>query len=272
MAALSPVVIGSVLALKNDVFHWPSVLAAVLASTCIQIGTNFANDYFDFKSGKDTEKRLGPTRATSAGLVSPTTMKWAMILAFGFAIVFGAYIMWRGGWPIVVIGVLSILSGIAYTGGPYPLGYNGLGDIFVLIFFGPVAVAGTYYVQSLALYWPAVWLGLSPGLLSTALLAVNNVRDSEEDRGTGKRTLAVRFGDTFGRWEYVICTLSAFLIPGVYLVLNGQHSGYGFALGALISVPFCLQIFTLEKAELNTLLGKTGALLVSLSLFFALLF
>jgi len=261
MAALSPVAIGTILAFRDGVFHWPSVLAAVLASTCIQIGTNFANDYFDFKQGKDTENRLGPTRATSTGLVSPNTMKWAMILAFALAVVFGAYIMWRGGLPIIVIGVLSILCGIAYTGGPYPLGYNGLGDIFVLIFFGPVAVAGTYYVQALTWSPTAALVGLSPGLISMALLAVNNLRDVDEDTSTGKRTLVVRFGKTFGKLEYIVCVLGGFLVPGGVLVAQGNLNGLGFGLGALLALPLCRQIVTLEASKLNRLLGKTGVML-----------
>lgn len=270
MAALSPVAIGTIIAFRDGVFHWPSVLAAVLASTCIQIGTNFANDYFDFKQGKDTEKRLGPTRATAAGLVSPNTMKWAMILAFALAVGFGAYIMWRGGIPIVVIGVLSILCGIAYTGGPYPLGYNGLGDIFVLVFFGPVAVAGTYYVQALTWSPIAAFVGLAPGLLSMALLAVNNLRDVEEDTSTGKRTLVVRFGKTFGKMEYIVCVLGGFLLPGAVLLSQGHMMGVGFGIGAVLALPLCRQIVSLDASKLNALLGKTGALLGLLSLLFLL--
>lgn len=268
MAALSPVAIGTIIALRDGVYHGPSVLAAVLASACIQIGTNFANDYFDFKQGKDTDKRLGPVRATSAGLVSPTTMKWAMILAFSLAILFGSYIMWRGGFPIVVIGILSIICGIAYTGGPYPLGYNGLGDIFVLVFFGPVAVAGTYYVQALSWSPTAAIVGISPGLISMALLAVNNLRDVDEDTTTGKRTLVVRYGQTFGKLEYIVCLLGGFLVPGCIAIYQGHIAGLGFGCGALLSLPLCRQIWVYKSTQLNALLGRTGAMLGVLSLLF----
>lgn len=268
MAALSPVAIGSIIAFRDGVFHWPSVLAAVLASTCIQIGTNFANDYFDFKQGKDTEKRLGPTRATSAGLVAPSTMKWAMIITFALAVVFGASIMWRGGLPIIVIGILSIMCGIAYTGGPYPLGYNGLGDLFVLIFFGPVAVAGTYYVQALTWSPTAALVGLAPGLISMALLAVNNLRDVDEDTTTGKRTLVVRFGTTFGKIEYCLCLLGGFLLPGAVLLHHGHLGGLGFGIGIILSIPLCRVVVVSAPHQLNVLLGKTGAMLALLGLLF----
>jgi len=146
---VAPILMSAVLGYVNGVFHFYSVLAALLSAIWIQVGTNFANDYFDFKHGTDTSDRLGPVRATSAGLISPQQMKIAMIICFVLAVICASYIMWRGGMPIVIIGIASIIAGILYTGGPFPLGYNGLGDVFVLFFFGPVAVAGTYYVQAL---------------------------------------------------------------------------------------------------------------------------
>ena len=213
VAAIIPVFMGAVFAYQYGKFHFFSVVSAFLAAIFIQIGTNFANDYFDYINGADTDNRLGPLRVTSAGLVSPISMRNAMIIAFIIALLCSSYIIWRGGLPILGIGLLGILFGILYTGGPYPLGYNGLGDVFVLLFFGPVAVAGTYYVH--ALYWSteAILLGLAPGLFSMAILAVNNLRDIDEDRGSGKRTLAVRFGRTFARTEFTLCLVLGASIP-----------------------------------------------------------
>ena len=198
-AAIAPVIIGTAMAYGEQQGHLLSAILATLAAVFIQIGTNFANDYFDYFKGADEEDRLGPTRVTQAGLVKPETMKRATILVFSLAVLAGSYLMWRGGWPIITIGVLSILFGILYTAGPYPLGYNGLGDIFVLIFFGVVAVGGTYYVQTLEIDYLVILAGLSPGLFSMAILTVNNLRDVKSDFKAGKLTLAVRFGENFAR-------------------------------------------------------------------------
>ena len=162
-AAIAPVIIGTAIAYDSGAAAWLPALAALFGAVAIQIGTNLANDYFDYTKGTDAGNRLGPLRVTQAGLVKPKTMKLATVVAFLLASVAGAYLVWRGGWPILIIGVLSILSGVFYTAGPYPLGYNGLGDIFVLIFFGPVAVGGTYYVQTLSIDWTVLVAGLAPG-------------------------------------------------------------------------------------------------------------
>ena len=166
---------------------------ALLGAILIQIATNFANDYFDFVNGADTEERVGPTRATQAGLITPNAMKWAFILTFALTIPVIAFLTIKGGMVIVWIGIASIISGILYTGGPKPLGYMGLGDIFVLIFFGPIAVGGTEYVQSLEWSVDATIIGLASGFISTAILVVNNLRDKDTDSKVGKNTLAVRF-------------------------------------------------------------------------------
>jgi 1,4-dihydroxy-2-naphthoate octaprenyltransferase len=157
-AAAAPVVVGTAVALSEGVFSPGPALAALLGALLIQIATNFANDVFDYKKGADTGQRLGPLRVTQAGLLTPAQVMAGMWLTFGLAVLVGVYLVWVGGWPIVVIGLLSILSGMAYTGGPFPLGYNGLGDLFVFIFFGLVAVGGTYYVQALTLSPAAIWL------------------------------------------------------------------------------------------------------------------
>ena len=198
-AAVAPVMIGTTMAYAGGQGNAGAAFAALAGALLIQIGTNFANDYFDYLKGADNEERLGPLRVTQAGLVEPETMFRNFVLTFGLAALVGFYLVYRGGWPIVLIGLLSIASGILYTAGPWPLGYLGLGDIFVLIFFGPVAVCGTFYVQALEVTEIVFYAGLGPGLLATALLVVNNLRDEATDRKAGKRTLAVRFGPAFAR-------------------------------------------------------------------------
>ncbi|MGM0556922.1 MAG: 1,4-dihydroxy-2-naphthoate polyprenyltransferase, partial [Myxococcota bacterium] len=201
-AAAVPVAVGTGVAVSHDQFQWLPALVALLGAFLIQIGTNLANDYFDFQKGADNEDRLGPTRVVSSGLISAKAVRNAMILAFALAAAVGSYLIWLGGWPILVIGVLSIMSGIAYTGGPFPLGYNGLGDLFVFIFFGVVAVMGTYYVQALEWSLESFVASVPVGLLSVAILIVNNYRDIDTDRAAGKMTLAVRLGRSLTRVQY----------------------------------------------------------------------
>jgi 1,4-dihydroxy-2-naphthoate polyprenyltransferase len=212
-AAAAPVIVGTAAAYSEGVFHlWPA-LAALLGALLIQIGTNFANDVFDFKRGADTSERLGPLRVTQAGLLAPHQVMIGMWITFGLAALIGLYLIMVGGWPIVIIGLLSILSGIAYTGGPFPLGYNGLGDVFVFIFFGLVAVCGTYYVQAGSVSALAVWAAIPIGALATTILVVNNLRDIETDRTAGKKTLAVRFGAKGAQLEYFFLLGLAYLVP-----------------------------------------------------------
>lgn len=212
-ASVAPVLVGGALAWRDDLFHTPSAIAALLGAILIQIGTNFANDLFDFQRGADTEARTGPLRVTQAGLVTPKQIRTAMIVAFVCAFAVGVYLVGRGGWPIVGIGVASIVAALLYTGGPFPYGYRGLGDLFVFIFFGPVAVVGTFYVQTLGAT-PLVWLASLPiGFLATAILVVNNLRDIETDRSAGKRTLAVRLGARGSAWEYTLLLLATLMVP-----------------------------------------------------------
>ncbi len=262
-AAVAPVLIGSAIAHADGVFHAQSAGLALLGAMLIQVGTNFANDYYDFVKGADTADRVGPTRVTQAGLVSPAQVRRAFIAVFVLAAGVGALLMLRGGWPIAVIGALSIASGILYTGGPRPLGYLGLGDLFVLVFFGPVAVAGTYYVQALDVTPAALAAGVAAGLFSTSLLAVNNLRDVETDEVAGKRTLAVRLGRGFVRAEYVLCLVGAVGIPLALAVLGLAPSAVGLC---LLVVPLALlpirQMFRSRGAALNQTLGRTGKLLL----------
>lgn len=270
-AAISPVIIGIAMAWSDGFFHWPSALAVLLAAVLIQIGTNFANDYFDFIKGADTSERQGPTRATQAGLISPSAMKAAFVSVFGLALLIGIYIAWRGGWPIVVIGSVSIMLGVLYTATPFALAYTGFADIFVLIFFGPVAVAGTYYVQSLTITPLVVVAGLAPGLISTAILTVNNLRDIDQDRKADKKTLAVRFGKRFARFEYLLSLCFAGIIPVTLIWRTGEHF---FSLVAMLSLlltfPAVKSVFNdAEGVVLNEVLADTGKFLIIFSLLFS---
>lgn len=270
-ASIAPVIMGTAMAVADGRFHLPSALAAFFGAILIQIGTNFANDYFDFIKGADTQERLGPTRATQAGLVRPEAMKKAFIVAFGLAFLLGIYLVWRGGWPIVIIGLASIFLGVLYTATPFALGYTGLADIFVLIFFGPVAVAGTYYVQALTVTREAIIAGLAPGLISVALLTVNNLRDIEQDRKAGKKTMAVRFGKTFAQMEYVLTLLAALFIA-TYLYRTEEKSIALLLVWGLLllAYPAIKTVFRFDDARmLNGVLASTGQLLLFYSLIFA---
>lgn len=270
-AAAAPVIMGTAMAFADGKFHWLAALTALFGALMIQIGTNLANDYYDFKSGADNEKRLGPTRATQAGWVTPAAMKRAFILVFALAFISGMYLVYRGGWPVLLIGIFSILFGILYTGGPYPLGYNGWADIFVLIFFGPVAVGGTYYVQALDINNLVLLAGLAPGFISTALLTVNNLRDVDTDRAAGKRTLVVRFGVGFGRAEYFLSILTACSLPVILTLIKGEKYYAIIAAGViLLAIPDIKRVFRLSGSpELNQVLANTGKLLFIFSLIFS---
>jgi len=271
LAAFSPVLVGVAMAFRDGVLHVPSAMLALLGAVLIQIGTNFFNDYADFEQGADTSERKGPLRVTQAGLVSPTTMKRSTILVFALAILAGGYLMVRGGWPVVVIGFLSILFGVLYTSGRYSLAYLGIADFFVFVFFGPVAVGGTYYVQSLMITWPVVMAGIGPGLLSVAILLVNNIRDVSEDRAAGKMTLVARLGAPAGQWLYGICVLAPMIVPvGLYFAAAGSP----WAMTVLILLPLCILEMrriasTKEAMELNVSLGATARLLLLYSVLFS---
>jgi len=284
-AAASPVVVGTGIAVHDGVFAVLPALAALVGAGLIQIGTNFANDYYDHVRGADTEDREGFTRVTAGGLIDPETVKRAMYLTFAASILLGTYLVYVGGVPILVIGLLSVASGIAYTGGPYPLGYHGLGDLFVFVFFGLVAVAGTYYVQAAAVLAPPFPVGIPPetlpvavlvaalpvAALSTDILVVNNVRDKEEDATTGKRTLAVRFGYGFARAEFLAMLLLAYAVPLWFF----QRPGFTAAVALpYLTLPYAVGITRtiLEETEgkvLNPTLERTGRLLAAYAVLFA---
>ncbi len=269
-AALAPVLVGMALAYADGGFRWLPALAAAAGALLLQIGANFANDYFDFFKGADTHERLGPTRVTVSGLIGHGELRWGMVAVFGLAALVGLYLIYVGGWPILAIGVASILGALLYTGGPFPFGYHGLGDFFVFIFFGLVAVGGTYYVQTLALT-PLVLLAATPvGALITNILVVNNYRDIETDARAGKRTLTVMMGRRGARMEYVLLLAVAYLAPLALWL------GFGWAPWVMLpwitlplAVPLARTLFvSTDGPTLNVTLAGTARL----SLFFGLLF
>ena len=224
-AAVVPVLVGSAVAWRHEAFRAGPALAALAGAVFIQIGTNLANDLFDFAKGADSPARIGPPRALAMGWLTPAAVRDGMIVSFAAAVVAGIYLVEVGGWPILAIGVASIAAGIAYTAGPYALAYMGLGDAFVFIFFGIVAVLGTYYVQAGGLDPEAALAALPVGALATAILVVNNVRDADSDRAVGKRTLAVLLGPRAARAEFGALLLCAYMIP-VGLWAHGIRSAW----------------------------------------------
>ena len=212
-AAISPVILGTALSYHDGIFYHFIFFMTLLAAVLIQVGANFANDVYDFEKGSDRADRLGPQRATQSGLISPADMNKAMWKIFALAIGVGFYLAYVGGWPIVIIGLASIAAGIAYTGGPYPLGYHGFGDIFVFLFFGLIAVPGTYYLQTGSVTEFSLWLGAVIGMLVTAILVVNNLRDRDADIISEKKTLAVRFVKTFSKIQFILLVMLPFVLP-----------------------------------------------------------
>ena len=243
-----PVLVGTALAPRVS---WYLFGCALLGAVFIQIGTNLVNDALDFRRGADTAERLGPLRVTQAGLLGYDAVLRGAYVCLSIAGICGVPLVIRGGWPIVTIGIASILAAYAYTGGPYPLGYHGLGELFVLIFFGLVAVGGSFYVQTLSLSVKAIASGVGVGLLAVALLAINNLRDINSDRASNKRTLVVRFGETFGRIEITVCVL----VPFAIAVFNWPP---------LFALPLAIMLIWLvwisKGSHLNRCLAAAGAL------------
>ena len=258
-AALAPVAVGSACAASVDAFRIGPALAALLGAVLIQIGTNLANDLYDFEKGADAAGRLGPTRVTQAGLLSARQVRGGMVVVFALALLLGIYLTAIAGWPVVAIGLASIAAGVAYTAGPWPLGYLGLGDVFVFVFFGLVAVCGTAFVQARAVPPLACIAAVPVGALTTAILVVNNLRDREQDARAGKRTLAVRLGARATRAEYAMLVALAYLVP----TLMALHHG-SFILLPWLTLPLALALVravrTYDGAALNPLLGRTALL------------
>ncbi|MFW6383881.1 MAG: 1,4-dihydroxy-2-naphthoate polyprenyltransferase [Halodesulfurarchaeum sp.] len=273
-AGAAPVIVGTALAVKNGVFApWPA-LAAFLGAMLLQTGADFANDYFDYAKGIDAENSAGYVRVSQAGLIPARRVFWAAMACFGLAFLVGISLVRVGGLPIVVVGLAAIASGLAYSGGPYPIGSHALGDLFVFTFFGLIAVTGTYYVQASATLVPGIPLWIQPGTLPVAavvaslpmaglitnILVVNNIRDIEDDRAAGKRTLAVLLGYRWSRLEYVLMTAIAYFVPG-WFVLQGS-AGVAMVLPYLslpLAVDATRQVLRgRETAELNPALERTG--------------
>ncbi len=265
-AAISPVFVGVSLAIHDGGFQPFIAFMTLLAAVLIQIGANFANDVYDFLKGSDRENRLGPTRATQSGLIPPEDMKKGMWLVFASAICVGFYLASIGGWPIVWIGLASIGSAIAYTGGPYPLGYHGWGDVFVFVFFGIIAVPGTYYLQSGFVSYDSILFGIPLGALSTAILIVNNLRDADTDIKSGKRTLAVRFGKSFVKIEYIVMMIITFTIPIYILQFWDELSLYIILFLLPISVRLIQSLYNETGISLNPVLVNTAQFLFHFSI------
>ncbi len=273
-AAVAPVLVGTGMAVEAGAWHPLSATLALLGAVLIQIGVNFHNDYADYLKGTDTEDRVGPLRMTQAGLVAPETMRRATILVFGLAVVAGLYLIYRGGWPILVVGLASIGAAVWYTAGRYSLAALGLADLFVFVFFGPVAVGGTYYVQALSLPLEVLVAGAGPGLLSIAILLVNNVRDVVQDRAAGKRTLVVRFGRRFGVVAYGACVGGALVLPTVLAFGPLGADAHPWAAVPLVLLPLAIRpvrtmAATTDPERLNPLLGATGRILVLWAVLFS---
>lgn len=270
-ASLAPVLVGTVMAVEAGSGAPVAAGFTFLSATLIQIGVNYHNDYTDYLQGADTDDRVGPLRVTQAGLVAPTTMRRATVAVFGAAVAAGAYLIYRGGWPIFVIGVASIATAIWYTAGPYSLAALGLADLAVFLFFGPVAVGGAYYVQALACPPEVLVAGVGPGLFSVGILLVNNIRDAPNDRAAGKRTLVVRLGRSAGVALYGGALGGALLVPVVLVLWTGRHPWLLTTLLLLPGVVRAVQTVarTTTPEALNPLLATTGRLLALWSVLFA---
>ena len=263
-AAAVPVAVGTALAARTGVFAPGPALAALAGALALQIGCNLANDYFDWQKGADGPDRIGPTRVTAAGLATPGQVRLATAIAFGAALLAGVDLVAVAGWPVAALGLVSILAALGYTAGPYPLGYNGLGEVAAFAFFGPVAVAGTYFVQAGHVH-PMAWVLAAPvGAWVAAIMVVNNLRDAPTDAGVGKRTLAVRFGQGFARGLYATLVATGFLAP---LALVGAGLGWAGALPLLalpLAIPPLRAVFgPPDGPALNAALEARGRVLLA---------
>ncbi len=268
-AAASGVITGTAVALRDGHFRLIPALAALLVALLLQIGSNLANDVYDYERGADSGERLGPLRVTQGGLLTPEQVKTGMWVVFGLAMLLGLYLIFIAGWVVVLIGLAAILSAIAYTGGPFPLGYYGLGDLFVFIFFGVAAVSGTYFVQARSVGAGALWMSFPIGWLIVAILVVNNLRDIEADRVVGKRTMAVRLGERWTRIEYLILLGGSYLILPVLVIIRVIPT---MSLLAWLSIPIGLRNWQIVRKQsgrsLNKALAGTGQVTLVYSLLF----
>ena len=270
-AAAAPVLIGTAMAFRQVRISINIFLLTLAAALLIQIGTNLANDYFDYIKGTDNNRK-GPARVMQSGLLTKKEIRISIIVVFSLALICGGFLIFIGGIPILIIGALAILFGILYTAGPLPLGYIGLGDIFVLVFFGPVAVGGTFYLQTLDISLPVIIAGLAPGFLSVAILIANNLRDIETDKKSGKKTLIVRFGYHFGIIEYFFSIIIAFLIPIILVLITRNHFFSLISILGIIPAIWLLRRIASKPGPeaLIKILVSTGKILLVYSFLFSL--
>jgi 1,4-dihydroxy-2-naphthoate octaprenyltransferase len=267
-AAVVPVIVGSALAIYQGIFYPAYSIIALLCSVLIQIGTNFTNDLYDHMKGSDTKERKGPLRVLASGLISVREMELGIFLVFFTAFLLGLYLVYSVGLIILWIGILSILAGLAYTAGPFPLAYHGLGDLFVFIFFGIVGTVGTYYLHAQQFTWLALLISLPVGALVTNILIVNNYRDIDEDRTAGKKTLAVILGKEFSRFEYIFFILLSFFVP--FLL----HFKYAFSLWIFLpylTLPIAITLVKMIYAFTGIQLNKTLELTAKFSALYGIL-
>jgi 1,4-dihydroxy-2-naphthoate octaprenyltransferase len=270
-AAAATALAGSAVAYAQGAFRLGPALAALLTALLLQIGANLANDVYDYYRGADQGERLGPTRVTQAGLLTPRQVLAGMWLVFALAALLGVYLIAQAGWPALLIGALAILSAIAYTGGPFPLAYNALGDVFVFLFFGLASVCGTYYVQARTLTPAALWAAVPMGLLTVNILVVNNLRDIAADARVGKKTLAVLWGARGARREFLCCLAGAYLaLPLMWLA----GAADGWVMLAWLSLPAAASlnraVWRQEGRALNRVLAQAGRLELLFGLLFSL--
>lgn len=268
-AGFAPVLIGTALASDSSSLHLGYAVLCLIFALALQIGCNLANDYFDARQGADTAERLGPIRVTQAGLIAPDQVRRAFILCFSVAGLIGLAMIHKGGWPVIVIAITAVITAICYTGGPFPLGYNGLGDIAAFVYFGPVAVAGTTYIMTDQWSLDSLIAGCGPGLWSVAILTVNNLRDIDTDRAAGKRTLIVMLGRSYGRVHYCLAVLLAALVPVVLVARNGNRFALSATVVCLAAIPLMRTIWRKTGRDLNPALGGTARLLLLYSIAFA---
>ncbi|MDQ7817722.1 MAG: 1,4-dihydroxy-2-naphthoate polyprenyltransferase [Melioribacteraceae bacterium] len=270
LAALVPVIVGTSLAVNDGKFKPAAALVALLCSLLIQVGTNYVNDLYDYLAGTDKKERSGPQRAVASGVLSANEMKLGIFISFGASFILGLYLVYIGGWEILLLGIISIIAGIAYTAGPFPLAYNGLGDVASFLFFGLVGTVGTYYVQALEITATPFWLSIPVGALITNILVVNNYRDRNEDRSNGKHTLAVILGERFTRIQYVLFMIISYAI---LFIVYFTYKNSLFVFLPLLSLPLSLKliqmIYTLKGRELNKTLELTAKLSALYGLLFA---
>lgn len=268
-AALVPVIVGSSVALYEGKFKLQLAIVALICTILIQVGTNFVNDLYDFIKGADNEKRVGPQRVVSSGIISVKEIEKGIILVFGICFLLGLFLVYESGWIILAIGILSIIAGYSYTAGPFPLAYNGLGDIASFIFFGFVGTIGSYYIHTREVTTFIFWASVPVGALITNILVVNNYRDRELDMQNGKTTLAVILGEKYTRFQYLLFMIISYVIPFfVYFTFKENI----IVLLPLLSIPIAFKLIKMIYSLRGTELNKTLELTAKLSAIYGLLF